>query len=297
MRHARRPAARASSAAMPKRALGPMAGSTCRSGCRPQRTRATISRSWPITDLASVSVRRPVVVAATARALDAAAQLRKSGEIPGLSAISSIVVTGPIASSNTEALTTVARAAELTRDLGAGDGEDKLIEAKPLRPGKAARAVVSDGRAVRDAIEAVLAAPGESREVARRAYEAVRDQIVTDALDAMPVDRLRDLIRGKVTFAPAHRRGPRDGRQGPRGRSGSAQANPAGSPQDGQADHGRRMADAGVRRGRHPRSHRPGRSDSRADRAHRRAAPLRAHQVRAEGPGPEPAGERDRAPP
>ena len=66
----------------------------------------------------------------------------------------------------------------------------------------AARAVVSDGRAVRDAIDAVLAAPGESREIALRAYEAVRDQIVADALDAMPVDRLRDLIAGKVTFAP-----------------------------------------------------------------------------------------------
>ena len=78
----------------------------------------------------------------------------------------------------------------------------KPVEATSLRPGKAARAVVSDGRAVRDAIDAVLAAPEESREVARRAYEAVRDQIAADALDAMPVDRLRELVRGKVTFAP-----------------------------------------------------------------------------------------------
>jgi superfamily II DNA or RNA helicase len=96
----------------------------------------------------------------------------------------------------------VARAAELTRTSEPVTAEDKSIEAKPLRPGKAARAVVSDGRAVHDAIEAVLAAPGESREVARRAYEAVRDQIVAEALDAMPVDRLRDLIRGKVAFTP-----------------------------------------------------------------------------------------------
>jgi SNF2 family DNA or RNA helicase len=80
--------------------------------------------------------------------------------------------------------------------------EDKPIEAESLRPGKAAHAVVSDGRAIHDAIEAVLAAPGESREVARQAYDAVRDQIVADALDAMPVDRLRDLSREKVTFAP-----------------------------------------------------------------------------------------------
>jgi superfamily II DNA or RNA helicase len=79
---------------------------------------------------------------------------------------------------------------------------DTPAAAKPLRPGKAARAVVADGRAVRDAIEAVLAAPGESRDVARRAYEAVRDQLVGGALDAMPVDRLRDLVPGKVTFAP-----------------------------------------------------------------------------------------------
>jgi superfamily II DNA or RNA helicase len=96
----------------------------------------------------------------------------------------------------------VARAAEPTRTSEPVTAGDKPIEAEPLGPGKAARAVVADGRAIRDAIEAVLAAPGESREVARRAYEAVRGQIVADALDVMPVDRLRDLIRGKVTFAP-----------------------------------------------------------------------------------------------
>ena len=92
------------------------------------------------------------------------------------------------------------RAAGLTREPELA--EDEPIEAKPLQPGKEARAVVSDGRAVRDAIEAVLAAPGEAREVARQAYEAVRDRILADALDAMPVDRLRDLIQKKVTFSP-----------------------------------------------------------------------------------------------
>ena len=96
----------------------------------------------------------------------------------------------------------MARAAELTRASEPATAEGEPVQAGPLRPGKAARAVVSDGRAVRDAIEAVLAAPGESREVARRAYEAVRDQLVADALDVMPVDRLRDLVHGKVTFAP-----------------------------------------------------------------------------------------------
>jgi superfamily II DNA or RNA helicase len=96
----------------------------------------------------------------------------------------------------------VACAEELTRTSEPVTAEDTSIEARSLRPGQAARAVVSDGRAVHDAIEAVLAAPGESREVARRAYAAVRDQIVADALGAMPVDRLRDLIPGKVTFAP-----------------------------------------------------------------------------------------------
>jgi superfamily II DNA or RNA helicase len=96
----------------------------------------------------------------------------------------------------------VARATELTRDSELATAEDKPFEGRSLRPGKAARAVVSDGRAIRDAVDAVLAAPGESREVARRAYEVVRDQLAAAALDAMPVDRLRDLIRGKVTFAP-----------------------------------------------------------------------------------------------
>ncbi len=95
----------------------------------------------------------------------------------------------------------MARAAELTRATEPVTAAAKPADARSPRPGKAARAVVADGRAVHDAIEAVLAAPGESREVARRAYEAVRDQVVADALHAMPVDRLRDLIRGKVTFA------------------------------------------------------------------------------------------------
>lgn len=95
----------------------------------------------------------------------------------------------------------MARAAELTKTSEPVTAEDKPIEVESLRPGKAARAVVSDGRAIRDAIKAVLAAPGESREVARRAYEAVRDQIVAGQLDVMPVDRLRDLIPGKVAFA------------------------------------------------------------------------------------------------
>ncbi|MGH3171841.1 MAG: hypothetical protein ACRDN0_39020, partial [Trebonia sp.] len=93
----------------------------------------------------------------------------------------------------------MARTAELTKIPEPATAEDKP---RPLRPGKTARAIVCDGRAVHDAIEAVLAAPGESREVARQAYEAVRDQMVADALDVMPADRLRDLVRGKVTFAP-----------------------------------------------------------------------------------------------
>jgi superfamily II DNA or RNA helicase len=94
----------------------------------------------------------------------------------------------------------VVRAAEPTTD--PEPAEDKPIEATPLRPGKAARAVVFDGRALRDAIEAVMAAPGEAREVARQAYEALRDRTVAEALDAMPVDRLRDLVQKKVTFSP-----------------------------------------------------------------------------------------------
>ena len=97
----------------------------------------------------------------------------------------------------------MAHEAELTRTPEPLTAEGTPAEEPgPLRPGKAARAVVSDGRAVHDAIEAVLAAPGESREVARRAYEAVRDRLVAAALDAMPVDRLRDLAGRKVTFAP-----------------------------------------------------------------------------------------------
>ena len=111
-----------------------------------------------------------------------------------------MVVIGPIVSSNTEGLTTVVRSAEPVTDPELA--KDDPIEAAPLRAGKAARAVVSDGRAVHDLIASVLAAPGEAREVARQAYEAVRDRTVADSLDAMPVDRLRDLVKKKVTFAP-----------------------------------------------------------------------------------------------
>ena len=96
----------------------------------------------------------------------------------------------------------MARTAELAGDTEPAKAERKPREAKPLRAGRAARAVVSDGRAVRDAIEAVLAAPGESREVARRAYTVVRDQLVAAELDRMPVDRLREHIRGRVTLGP-----------------------------------------------------------------------------------------------
>src|SRR5580698_7040397 len=69
---------------------------------------------------------------------------------PGVSTISGIVMSGPIVSSNTEGLTTVVRAAGLTRDPELA--QDEPVEAEPRRPGRAARAVVSDGRAVRDAI-------------------------------------------------------------------------------------------------------------------------------------------------
>src|SRR5215469_18001487 len=103
--------------------------------------------------------------------------------------------------------TILARTAELTRDTVPGKAGEKPFEAKPLRAGRMARAVVADGRAVHDAIEAVLAAPEESREIARRAYKVVRDQLVTGELDTMPVDRLREVIGGRVTFAPVREAG------------------------------------------------------------------------------------------
>ena len=101
----------------------------------------------------------------------------------------------------------MARTAELTKDTEPLQAEGKPLQAGPLRAGSAARAIVSDGRAVHDAIEAVLAAPEGSREIARRAYEVVRDQLVAGELGTMPVDRLRELIRGRVTFAPVREAG------------------------------------------------------------------------------------------
>src|ERR1700742_2052767 len=56
------------------------------------------------------------------------------------------------------------------------------------RPDRVARAVVRDGRAVHEAVETMLAAPEQARLAARRAYEAVRDEIVSAELATMPVD-------------------------------------------------------------------------------------------------------------
>ena len=191
----------------------------------------------------------------------------------------------------------MAREAELTRPSEPVTAEGEPLEAGPIRPGKAARAVVSDGHAVHDAIEAVLAAPGESREVARQAYEAVRDRLIADALAVMPVDRLRDLIQKKITFAPLIDAGMATVGAVLAAGAGRAQAGPRGSPQVGQADHVRRRADEGVRRGMSPAfasTRTPGPPSRPRCRC---AAPLRALPVRAQGAGPEPAGQRDREPP
>ena len=101
----------------------------------------------------------------------------------------------------------MARTAELRRDTEPAKAAGRALEAKPPRAGRAGRAIVSDGRAVHDAIEAVLAAPGEAREIARRAYTVVRDQLVAGELDTMPVDRLGEFIRGRVLFAPVREAG------------------------------------------------------------------------------------------
>ena len=87
----------------------------------------------------------------------------------------------------------MAHTADLTSDTEPAKAAGKPSEATSLRPGRAARAIVSDGRAVHDAIEAILAAPEESREVARRAYTVVRDQLVAGELDTLShSEELRD---------------------------------------------------------------------------------------------------------
>jgi superfamily II DNA or RNA helicase len=96
----------------------------------------------------------------------------------------------------------VARTAELTKDTVVTNGQGE-----PVHAGREARAVVRDGRAVREAVEAVLAAPEEAREAARRAHEAVREQLVRGELDKMPVDRLREITRGRVQLVPVQAAG------------------------------------------------------------------------------------------
>jgi SNF2 family DNA or RNA helicase len=53
----------------------------------------------------------------------------------------------------------------------------------------------------------MLAAPERARLAARRAYEAVRDEIVSDDLGKMPVDRLREITQGKVQLIPVKQAG------------------------------------------------------------------------------------------
>ena len=72
-----------------------------------------------------------------------------------------------------------------------------------IKPGRAARAAIRDGREVHEAAEAALAAPEQSRLAARRAYAEVRDETVFAELRKIPVDRLPEAAPAKARLKRA----------------------------------------------------------------------------------------------
>lgn len=73
--------------------------------------------------------------------------------------------------------------------------------------GAAARAVLGQTRGLRAAIASSLAAPKACRQSARRAYEAVRDDVVHAELAKMPLDRIKEITQGRLRLAAIEQAG------------------------------------------------------------------------------------------
>src|SRR5580704_2235211 len=77
---------------------------------------------------------------------------------------------------------------------------DKVIEAGSLPEGEgpAPRALVSQARALREAISVVVAAPPARLRAARAAYELARDDVVRQQLAELPLARLKETTQGRL---------------------------------------------------------------------------------------------------
>ena len=96
---------------------------------------------------------------------------------------------------------------DVTQDpLGSPDGSAPRIS-KDVQPGESSvptektvgpRDLVKRARALRSQISSALAAPSIRLRAARRAYEAVRDDLVRRQLDTLPLKRLRETTQGRL---------------------------------------------------------------------------------------------------
>ena len=73
--------------------------------------------------------------------------------------------------------------------------------------GGAARAVIGQARALRAALAWAGAAPGDSRQAARAAYEAVKAEVARAELARMPLDRIKDITQGRVRLGAMEKAG------------------------------------------------------------------------------------------
>jgi len=89
-------------------------------------------------------------------------------------------------------------------DAPAGVG---LAERPLLKPGAASRSIVSDAHRLRKQIDQGIAEPDVRRRAARGAYEAVRDELVRQQLNAMPIDRLKQTTQGRLMLTAVERGG------------------------------------------------------------------------------------------
>ncbi len=77
---------------------------------------------------------------------------------------------------------------------------EEVIEARSLPEGErpAPRALVSQARALREAVSVVVAAPPARLRAARAAYELARDDVVRQQLAELPLARLKETTQGRL---------------------------------------------------------------------------------------------------
>lgn len=102
-----------------------------------------------------------------------------------VSAASGEIIAAPLGSSGSDG-------PAISKDVE--DGESSVSADKTVSP----RDLVKRARALQPGISSALAAPGIRFRAARLAYEAVRDDLVRQQLDALPLKRLRETTQGRL---------------------------------------------------------------------------------------------------